>query len=98
MTAIGAIKQIPTVGGAQHADNLRLRQSADELEATFLAEMLKSAKLGWPRKTLGGGIGEEQVASLLRLELSRDLVKAGGIGLSEHIFRALKERSDADAR
>lgn len=72
----------------------RLREAAQELEATFLAEMLKSAGLGDMPDAFGGGPGEEQFASFLRLEQAREMVKAGGIGLSETLFEAMKERAD----
>lgn len=70
-----------------------LRQAAQELEATFLAEMLKAAGLGKTRSSFGGGPGEEQFSSFLVQEHAAALVKAGGIGLSESIFEALKERN-----
>ena len=72
----------------------RLREAAQELEVTFLAEMLKSAGLGTPREAFGGGIGEDQFGSFLREAQAREIVKAGGIGLAERLFEALKERSD----
>jgi len=71
-----------------------LMQAARELEATFLAEMLKAAKLGETPGSFGGGAGEEQFASFLRLEQARAMVDAGGIGLAESLFEAMKERAD----
>lgn len=70
-----------------------LLAAAERLEATFLAEMLKSAGVGAPRQTFGGGAGEDQFASFLREEQARAMVRAGGIGLAESLFEALKERS-----
>ena len=72
-----------------------LRAAAEELESTFLAEMLKSAGVGRPRESFGGGAGEEQFASFLRQAQADAMVKAGGIGLAEALFEALKERADA---
>ena len=71
-----------------------LREAAQELEVSFLAEMLKSTGFGEARESFGGGTGEEQFASFLRLEHARAMVRAGGIGLSESFFNALKETSD----
>ncbi|MGR3291057.1 MAG: rod-binding protein [Paracoccaceae bacterium] len=65
---------------------------AQKLEASFLAEMLKSAGLGTPRASFGGGSGEEQFGSFLRQEQAEMMVKAGGIGLAQSLFEALKER------
>jgi Rod binding domain-containing protein len=73
-----------------------LRQAAQELEATFLAEMLKSAGMGQSRDALGGGIGEDQFGSFLVGAQARAMVKAGGIGLAESIFKALMEAENGD--
>ncbi len=69
-----------------------LREAAQELEANFLAEMLKSAGVGETPEGFGGGAGENQFASLLRLEQARQMAERGGIGLAESLFHALKER------
>jgi len=72
-----------------------LRAAAQALEASFLAEMLKAAGFGKARDGFGGGAGEDQFASLLVQEHATALVQAGGIGLSEAIFEALKENGHA---
>ncbi len=72
-----------------------LFQAAQDLEASFLAEMLKSAGFGKPRDAYGGGIGEDQFGSFLRQEQAKEMVQQGGIGLAESLFEALKERADA---
>ncbi len=64
---------------------------------TFLAEMLRSAGFGKPLEGFGGGIGEDQFASMLITEKARVLVASGGLGLTEHIFRALMEKENASA-
>lgn len=71
-----------------------LREAARELEANFLAELLKSAGVGKTPAMLGGGAGEDQFASFLRLEQARQMSNQGGIGLAESIYHALKERMD----
>ncbi len=70
----------------------RLREAAKEMEAVFLAEMLKHAKLGSARETNGGGAGEEAFAGMLATEQARLLAERGGIGLAESIFQALAAR------
>ena len=72
----------------------KLRDAAQKLEATFLAEMLKSAGLGAPRDSFGGGKGEEQFASFLREAQAQEMAKTGGIGLAEALFEAMKVRMD----
>ncbi|WP_172297661.1 rod-binding protein [Pseudoruegeria sp. HB172150] len=74
--------------------NARLREAAEKLEATFLAEMLKTAGFGQSRGAFGGGVGEEQFSSFLVQAQADEIVRAGGIGLAESLFEALKERGD----
>lgn len=76
----------------------RLMQAARDLEASFLAEMLKSAGLGKTRGLLGGGAGEDQFSSLLVREQARSMVEAGGIGLAQSLFEALKEYDNDTVR
>ena len=89
LTITPAVSNPPNVPDKTDA---RLMEAAQQLEATFLAEMLKSAGVGEPRDMFGGGAGEEQFSSFLRQAQSEEMVKAGGIGLAEHLFEALKER------
>lgn len=72
-----------------------LWQAAQALESSFLSEMLKTAGVGKPPEALGGGAGEGQFASFLVDEQAKAMVAAGGIGLADVIFEALKEHADA---
>lgn len=72
----------------------KLWDAAQQLEASFVAEMLKSAGFGEARESFGGGIGEEQFTSFLRQTQAEKMVHSGGFGLAESIFEALKERVD----
>lgn len=76
--------------------NKVLMEAAQKLEASFLAEMLKSAGLGQSSESFGGGAGEDQFASFLVQEQAMLMVKAGGIGLSESIYETLKERQNVE--
>lgn len=73
----------------------QLRQAAEKMEAAFLSEMLKAAGVGKPSESFGGGAGEEHFTSFLRDAQAEEMVKAGGIGLAETLFQALKERENA---
>lgn len=75
-------------------ENKALMAAAQKLEASFLAEMLQAAGLGESRASFGGGAGEDQFSSFLVQEQAAAMVRAGGIGLSESLFEALKERQD----
>lgn len=65
-----------------------LRTVAAELETVFLAEMLRNAGLG-----SGGGLGDSDAAgqfdSFICTAQAGAMVAAGGIGLTESLFRAL---------
>lgn len=76
--------------------DVQLRDAAQKLEATFLAEMLKSAGLGTPSDSFGGGHGEDQFASFLREAQAEEMAEAGGIGLAEALFEAMKVRADVN--
>ena len=71
----------------------QLRAKANELEASFLAEMLAHAGMGDAQQDFGGGIGEDQFASFLRAEQAKGMVAQGGIGLAEQFFQSLMKRS-----
>ena len=86
-------RDIPIAATADRRDQ-KLRDAAMEMEANFLAEMLKSAGVGETPEAFGGGVGEDQFASYLRLEQARQMAASGGIGLAESLYHALKERLD----
>lgn len=74
-----------------------VRERAEALEAAFLAEMLRHAGLGGEgfaslRGPLGGGIGEEQFGSFLREAMAQEMARAGGVGLTESLIRAMGAR------
>jgi Rod binding domain-containing protein len=89
---LGALLSSPT----KHEETMRA--AAIELEANFLAEMLKHAGLGEMQGGFGGGVGEEQFASFLRQEQSQLMAEAGGVGLAETIFEAMKAREGKDGQ
>ncbi|KEJ90562.1 rod-binding protein [Sulfitobacter donghicola] len=74
--------------------NTALKEAAQKLEATFLAEMLQSAGLGKTSESFGGGAGEDQFGSFLVQEHANQIVKSGGIGLAESLFESLKEQTN----
>lgn len=87
--------QVPPPPAALLGQDASLRAASKKLEATFLAEMLKSAGLGAQEGSFGGGIGEEQFTSYLRDAQAKEMVEAGGIGLAEALFNAMKARLNA---
>lgn len=94
LSAVAAPQKPPRGIAPDSGQKDPLRAAAEQLEAGFLAEMLKSAGLGQGRAAFGGGVGEEQFASFLRQSQAEEMVKAGGIGLAESLYHALKERQN----
>jgi peptidoglycan hydrolase FlgJ len=92
-----AISPTPGRPPGAAAREASLRARSEELEAAFLSEMLGHAGLGTGEGAFNGGVGETQFASFLRDEQARAMVKAGGIGLAESIFRALSAREASHA-
>lgn len=84
-----------TATGRTPDHDQQLRDAAQKLEAGFLSEMLKSAGLGATRQGFGGGAGEEHFTSFLIEAQATEMVKAGGIGLAQSLFEAMKARADA---
>ena len=77
---------------AHNPENERMmRAAAEQLEATFLAEMLKSAGLGETGGDFSGGHGEDQFSSLMVRAQADQIARAGGLGLAEMFFNAMVE-------
>lgn len=88
----------PPAGPVAPDRTAALLATAQELEATFLAEMLGHAGLGAPSETFGGGHGEEQFTSFLKQEQARLIVQRGGIGLAELIFNSMAQKETPDGQ
>ena len=67
----------------------RLQEAARRFEANFLAEMLRATNLGRTPETFGGGPGEEHFSTMLVQSYADRIAEAGGIGLADHVHRAL---------
>lgn len=88
------MKIIPTPGSQPPpplVNDAAAKEAAIEMEATFLAEMLKSAGVGKTPEAFGGGAGEDQFGSFLRMEQARQMAQSGGIGLAEALYQSIKE-------
>ncbi|MFZ7091099.1 rod-binding protein [Primorskyibacter sp. 2E233] len=86
---------IPSINGSSgQIQNKALAKAAQELEASFLAEMLESAGVGKTPGGFGGGAGEDQFSSFLVQEQARAMAAKGGIGLAETLYQSMKEKLD----
>lgn len=84
----------PSNTASKEGKNNQLHELAIDLEASFLAEMLKSAGFGKVSKEYGGGIGEEQFTSFAIENHARKISQTGGLGLAEHIFKSLEAKQN----
>ena len=86
-TALHGLNRDPS-----HAD-IRLRKAAKDLETSFLAEMLKSAKILKMPDGFSGGAGEAHFQSYLVQGLAEALSAQSRFGLAEAVYSALKKRA-----
>ncbi|MFK7877853.1 MAG: rod-binding protein [Paracoccaceae bacterium] len=82
----------PPVNTTQNDQHLK--DIAQKFEASFLSEMLKSAGFGSQKSSFGGGAGEDQFSSFLVQAQAEKMAQAGGVGIAEMVFEALKEQRD----
>lgn len=75
----------------QSAREHKLRATAQEFEATFIAQMLTYAGFA---KSLSSeaGFGGEAFSSILTEQYAKQISARGGFGLSETIYQQLKAR------
>ena len=65
----------------------RMRQTAQDFEAAFLAQMLKPMFEGLSTDgPFGGGQGEETWRSFMIDAMAKQTVRAGGIGLADRVM------------
>jgi Rod binding domain-containing protein len=79
-----------TAAAAEQAKRNQIRNTAEEFEATFIAQMLKpmfdSLNTDGP---MGGGFGETMYRSMLTDQLGKSVSANGGIGLADTVQREM---------
>ncbi len=88
---------IPPVTSPTSVHQQQLMKKSEELEATFLSEMLAYSGLSEMQGAFGGGQGEAQFTSFLRQEQARLIVQGGGLGLAELIFKSMVRAENGKA-
>ena len=74
-------------------ENARLRAAAERFEAAFLAEMLRHSGLARMPESFNGGAGEAAFAGSLVQEYANRIAATGTLGIAEHVYNMLVERS-----
>jgi Rod binding domain-containing protein len=75
---------------AELAKRGQIKESAQKFEASFLSSMLQQAFDGVETEApFGGGPGETMFRSFLTEAMAKQMVKAGGIGISASVQREM---------
>lgn len=78
------------------AEDAKLRAACTELEAVFLNILLTQMRKTVPKGGLtGGGNQEEIFRSLLDSETTKNMARAGGVGLADTLYRQLSPTAGA---
>lgn len=100
MNALSAIATTSTANAGNAANKPippEIKKAGDDFEAMFLSEMLSHMFAEVPvDETFGGGPGEQVFRGFLVNEYSKNMVRAGGIGISAAIQQemiSLQERA-----
>jgi flagellar protein FlgJ len=90
--------QSATPSVTARAENARMRETADNFEASFLAQMLKPMFEGIQTDgPFGGGSAEESWRSFLIDAMAKQTVKSGGIGLSDRVMSEMIKMQEQSA-
>ena len=75
----------------------KIKEAADDFEAMFVSEMLSNMTSTVETDPLfGGGEAEETWKSMMNQEYGKEIVKAGGIGMSKDIMAKMIEMQGLD--
>ena len=87
------LKKIPETKGV--SDDDKLREAANDFEAIFIQQMLKTMrKTSFESDLLPKSEGEKVFQSLLDEQYALLSAKSGSLGLSEMIYQQLKPKVD----
>ena len=86
MTDLTVSSDLPTTAAAAPQVTARMRETAEQFEASFLSQMLKPMFEGLKTDGIGGGgEAEGQWRSFMIDAMAQQTVKAGGIGLADQV-------------
>lgn len=96
------LRGAPGLSAARNADTARMRRTAEEFEASFLAQMLRPMFEGLSTEApFGGGHAEETWRGFLVDEMGKQIGRAGGVGLADQVMaemiRMQSGRAEGDA-
>ena len=84
--SVDMLRGAPSPAAVSGADQARIRQTAQEFEATFLAQMLRPMFEGLSTEApFGGGHAEETWRGFMIDEMGKQISRSGGIGLADQV-------------
>ena len=85
--SVDMLRGAPSLTALSGADEARIRQTAQEFEATFMAQMLRPMFEGLSTEApFGGGHAEETWRGFMIDEMGKQISRAGGVGLADHVM------------
>ena len=97
-TQNGSDAAVDAMDAAKSAVRAKARATATDFEASFLSVMLGQMMTGMDGEGPLGGSGAAGVwRSFLGDEYAKSFAKSGGIGLADHVYRALLAQQEAKA-
>ncbi|WP_346353606.1 rod-binding protein [Azotosporobacter soli] len=72
-------------------DDVKLRQTCQELESVFINLMLTEMRKTVPKEDMINTRNQELFQSMMDVETTRNMSKAGGIGLADMMYRQLSQ-------
>ena len=84
-----------TTPNVQAKTRAQAREAAEEFESMFLQQMVEQMWSGVETDgEFGGGNGEKIFRSLLNEQYSKEIVKGGGIGIADNVYREILKMQD----
>lgn len=79
------------------AQEISAKRAAEEFEAIFISQMLKSMSIGIKTDgPFGGGQSEDIYRELMNEELGKTITSKGGIGISDAIYREILKNQEVN--
>ena len=83
------------LGEPKTANEIKAKRAADEFEAIFISQMLKSMSIGIKTDgPFGGGESEGIYRELMNEQLGKTISRQGGIGMSDAIYREILKNQE----
>ena len=85
--SVDMLRGAPSLTALSGAAESRIRQTAQQFEATFMAQMLRPMFEGLSTEApFGGGHAEETWRGFMIDEMGKQISRAGGVGLADQVM------------